>query len=67
MPKDSYLYFLKSLDQFDRSLRQAENLDQMMKDVLDTALSIFTSDRAWLLYPCNPSAPSWGLSYGTHT
>jgi PAS domain S-box-containing protein len=27
--------------------------------VLDAALSIFASDRAWLVYPCDPQAPSW--------
>jgi PAS domain S-box-containing protein len=31
----------------------------MMSDVLDAALSIFASDRAWLVYPCDPAAPSW--------
>jgi len=31
----------------------------MMTDVLDAALSIFKSDRAWLLYPCDPEADSW--------
>ena len=30
-----------------------------MGDVLDAVLEIFGSDRAWLLYPCDPDAPSW--------
>lgn len=61
MANDSYLFFLESLDQIDRAIRQSEDLDQMMKDVLDAVLSIFDSDRAWLLYPCDPGAPSWGV------
>lgn len=61
MPDDFYLFFLESLDKVDRSLRQSEELDQMMKDVLDTVLSVFKSDRSWLLYPCNPWAKSWGV------
>lgn len=57
----SYLFFLESLDKIERSLRQSDNLDQMMSNVLDTALSIFNSDRAWLLYPCKPDAPYWSV------
>ncbi len=55
----SNLWFLESLERVDRAIRQAESLDDMMSDVLDTALSIFESDRAWLLYPCDPEAPLW--------
>ncbi len=61
MTKDSYVFFLESLDKIDRSLRYTENLDQMMKDLLDMVLSIFESDRAWLLFPCDPNAKSWGV------
>lgn len=57
----SYLSFLQSLDIIHQSLRKAEDIDQMMKDVLDTVLSIFDSDRAWLLFPCDPSADSWDV------
>lgn len=55
----SHLRFLESLELADRAIRQAESLDAMMTGVLDTALSIFESDRAWLLYPCDPDAQSW--------
>ena len=30
-----------------------------MSDVLDVLLDIFACDRAWLIYPCDPQAPSW--------
>ncbi len=58
---DHHLFFLESLDKVDRAISKAETLDQMMGDVLDTALVIFNSDRAWLLYPCDPVAPSWSV------
>ncbi len=32
-----------------------------MKHVLDTVLSIFKSDRAWLLFPCDPTVASWSV------
>jgi PAS domain S-box-containing protein len=31
----------------------------MTSDVLAEMLSIFACDRAWLVYPCDPEAPSW--------
>ena len=30
-----------------------------MSDLLDTVLSIFDCDRAWLVFPCDPQAPFW--------
>ena len=30
-----------------------------MRDVLGAVLSIFACDRAWLVYPCDPEAPTW--------
>ena len=55
----SHLQFLESLERVDRAIRKADSLEGMMTDVLDTSLSIFETDRAWLLYPCDPEAPSW--------
>jgi two-component system, cell cycle sensor histidine kinase and response regulator CckA len=55
----SHLQFLESLERIDGAIRQAGNLEGMMSDVLDTTFSIFNSDRAWLLFPCDPDAPSW--------
>ncbi len=55
----NHLRFLESLDQVNRAIQGASGLNQMMTDVLDAALSIFNCDRAWLLYPCDPEAPSW--------
>ncbi len=57
-----HLRFLENLERVDQAIRQAECLEQMMMDVLDTTLSIFNCDRAWLLYPCDPAAPSFRVS-----
>jgi PAS domain S-box-containing protein len=40
-------------------MQGTNDLDQMLGDVLDAVLEIFESERAWLLYPCDPDAPSW--------
>ena len=55
----AHLWFLESMDKVNRAIQGTNDLDQMMSEVLDTALSIFACDRAWLVYPCDPEAPSW--------
>ncbi len=55
----AHMRFLESMGQIDRAIRGTTDLDQMVGDVLDVALSIFDCDRAWLLHPCDPDAPAW--------
>jgi len=54
-----HLGFLESLDRINRAIQGASNLEQMMSDVLDTVLSNFECDRAFLMYPCDPGATVW--------
>jgi len=55
----AHLWFLESMDRINRAMQGTNDLEQMMSDVLDAVLSIFARDRAWLVYPCDPEAPSW--------
>ncbi|MGA2151920.1 MAG: PAS domain S-box protein [Geobacteraceae bacterium] len=55
----AHLRFLESMDRVNRAIQGTRDLEQMMSDVLDTVLSIFDCDRAWLVYPCDPKAASW--------
>jgi PAS domain S-box-containing protein len=55
----AHLWFLESMDKVNRAIQGTNDLEQMMSDVLDAVLSIFNSDRAWLVYPCDPEAPFW--------
>src|SRR5262245_56779276 len=57
--RQAHLGFLESMDRVNRAIQGTNNLEQMMSDVLDTVLSVFKCDRAWLGYPCDPEAPSW--------
>jgi signal transduction histidine kinase len=50
------MWFLENLDKIDRAIQRASDLDQMMGGVLDVVLAAFRSDRAWLVYPCDPEA-----------
>jgi PAS domain S-box-containing protein len=56
-----HLWFFESMDRINRAIQGTNDLEQMMSDVLDEVLSIFNCDRAWLVYPCDPEAPSWGV------
>ena len=57
--RQAHLWFLESMDQVNRAIQGTNDLEKMMSDVLDTVLSIFNCDRAWLVYPCDPEAASW--------
>jgi PAS domain S-box-containing protein len=57
--RQAHLWFLESIDGVNRAIQGTNDLEQMMRDVLDAVLSIFNCDRAWLVYPCDPEAASW--------
>ncbi|HEY6834287.1 MAG TPA: PAS domain S-box protein, partial [Pseudolabrys sp.] len=57
--RQNHLWFLESVDKVNRAIQGTNDLEQMTSDVLDAVLSIFGCDRAWLVYPCDPEAPSW--------
>jgi PAS domain S-box-containing protein len=57
--RQTHLWFLESLEQVNRAMQGTNDLEQMMSDVLDRVLAIFDCDRAYLMYPCDPDAPSW--------
>ena len=47
------------MDRINRAMQGTQDLQQMLSDVLLATLDIFACDRAWLIYPCDPDAPSW--------
>ncbi len=55
----AYLGFLENLERIDRIIRPITDLEQMLEDAIAAVLAIFDCDRVWLLYPCDPNAPSW--------
>jgi PAS domain S-box-containing protein len=56
--QQGHVWLLESIDRIDRVMQTTNDLEQMMSDVLDAALSIFDCDRAWLMHPCDPEAVS---------
>jgi hypothetical protein len=51
--------FFECMDRVNRAIQGTTDLEQMLNDVLDVVLAIFDCDRAFLMYPCDPLAPSW--------
>ncbi len=56
-----YAEFLTNMDRVNRAIQGADDLETMMRDVLDEVLDIFNCDRAYLLYPCDPSAATFSI------
>jgi len=54
-----HMRFLENITKIDQVIMQADSMEKMMSDVLQTVLEIFECDRAWLLYPCDPDAKFW--------
>ena len=57
--RKAHIWFLESLERVNQALRRQADIDEVMGEALQVILSIFDADRAWLLYPCDPSAPAW--------
>jgi diguanylate cyclase (GGDEF)-like protein len=57
--RSAHIRFIESLDRVNSAVHGTDDLEQMLTDVLDCVLSIFDCDRAWLLFPCDPEAPTW--------
>ena len=54
-----HIWFLESLDHINRAMQSAEDIEQLLRDVLDTLLEVLKCDRAWIVYPCDPDSPTW--------
>ena len=53
------LKFFENMDRISRAIQRNNDIEQMMRDVLDVVLAIFKCHRAWLGYPCDPYAATW--------
>ncbi|MBU1742003.1 MAG: PAS domain S-box protein, partial [Proteobacteria bacterium] len=57
------LEYLQSLQAIDQVIRQTGDLERMLTEVIEQVFTTFDCDRAWLLYPCDPEAPSWRIPF----
>jgi PAS domain S-box-containing protein/putative nucleotidyltransferase with HDIG domain len=54
-----HVRFLESMDLANAVMQRTADLEQALSDLLDVLLSIFSCDRAFILYPVDPEAPTW--------
>lgn len=59
--RQANLRFFENMDRVNRAIQGATDLEGMLSELLDAVLAIFDCDRAFLLYPCDPEAPSWSV------
>ncbi len=57
--RKAHIRFLESLERIDQAIKLETDVEQMLRHIIKTEFSIFDCDRAWLLYPCDPDAPSF--------
>ena len=56
--REEHLWFLECMDRINRAMQRTNEVEGMTRGVLEEALAIFDCDRAWLVYPCDPDAPT---------
>lgn len=59
----AHLHFFESMDRVNRAIQGSNDLETVLNKALDTLLSIFDCDRAYLIYPCDPEADSWSVPF----
>ena len=57
--RQEHIAFLRSLDQVNQAIQQADDVEHMLNEVVNAAFSIFECDRAWLAFPCDPQAETF--------
>ncbi|MCW8935640.1 MAG: EAL domain-containing protein [Gammaproteobacteria bacterium] len=57
--KDRHIDFLENMETVNKAINNAECVEDMLFNVLSVVQDILKTDRAWLLYPCDPHAASW--------
>ncbi|MFO0591145.1 MAG: PAS domain S-box protein [Polyangiaceae bacterium] len=55
----AHLRFFQAMDRVNQAILRTSDDARMLTDVLDICLDVFECHRAWLVYPCEPAAPTW--------
>ena len=59
----AHVQHLESMEQLSRVMRETTDPELVITRSLETVQSIFGSDRAWLVHPCDPDSPVWGVPF----
>jgi PAS domain S-box-containing protein len=56
--------FIEDLGRINEAILTRTEHEELLEHVCDTVLDIFQCDRACLIYPCDPDAPTWHMPVG---
>ncbi|WP_462270144.1 ATP-binding protein [Desulfobacter sp.] len=54
---------LLALEEIEAIFNIQSNTDEILDQILEKLLELFSCDRAWLLYPCHPDSPTFDVAY----
>ncbi len=54
---------LLAIEEIEAIFNIQSDADEILDQILKKLLELFSCDRAWLLYPCNPDSPTFEVSY----
>jgi len=57
--RQSHLKFFETIDKINQAMQGKDDVETAIRDILEVILSTFECDRAYLMYPCDPEAPSY--------
>lgn len=58
---DQGIDLLDGVDAITDVIREQRNPEQLLWELCGKVLQIFSCDRAWLLFPCDPDSPAWSV------
>jgi PAS domain S-box-containing protein len=61
--KLNYMRRLEAMNKIAKTIESTLDYDTMLQNAIDVIRDIFSSDRAWLAFPCDPSAPTWSIPF----
>lgn len=54
---------LFAIEEIERIINIQSDADDVLDQILGKLLALFSCDRAWLFYPCNPDLPTFDIAY----
>ncbi len=57
----AHLHYLEKMQRIISAVGKPPNPEEGLTNVISTIREVFGSDRAWLLYPCDPETKSWSV------
>lgn len=57
--KNQHIDLLENMEAVNKAINHSTTVEDLLFNVLSVVQDILKTDRAWLLYPCDPDAASW--------